>query len=228
VASSPPPARKDLASTAFILTALGFCTGGLLNVAALVVGFLALVQAVRHPAASSGKGRAIAVIALNLGVLGLAAIAIPSLLRAKLSALEATAVGDLRTMVAAQAAYSHYNGGFFESRLACLVEPATCLPDYPKDGRPLLDPVLASLAAKAGYRRAFYPGPAGAPRTPVHGRSPAPGVVGYAFTAIPEAYEGMRAFCADSTGRMCFTPDGREPGVTPEGMCDLSTCRRYQ
>jgi hypothetical protein len=224
----PSPVRKkDLASGAFLLGALGFCTGGVMTVAGLLVGVLAVVRSVRDPAAQ-GRGRAIGAVALNLGILGIAALSIPSLLRAKPSALESATIDDLRSMISAQAAYSRQNDGLFEARLECLAEPATCLPGYPKNGPRFLDLALASLETKAGYRRAFYPGPPGGPRPALRGRPRPPGVRSFAYTAVPVAYEGMRAFCGDATGLICFTRDGREPRVTAEGKCDLSTCQVYR
>lgn len=228
MASQPLPVKKDLASGAFVLGALGLCTGGLLAVVGLLVGIQALVRALRHPAANASPGRAVGAIAFNVGILCIAAISIPSLLRAKTSALEAATIGDLRAMISAQAAYSHQNDGLYEARLECLAEPVTCLPDYPKNGRPFLERYLASLETKAGYRRAFYPGPPGAARPAVRGRPRPPGITSFAYTAVPDAYEGMRGFCGDSTGLICFTRDGREPRVTPEGKCDLSTCEEYR
>jgi hypothetical protein len=184
---------------------------------------------VTSPPAPAKKGRRPWGCVLGaLAVAVIAAIGISSLLRAKLSALESATLDDLRTMVAAQAAYSERNGGFYEPRLECLAEPASCLPDYPRDGRPFLEPVLASLQDKTGYRRAFHPGPPASPPPAGQARSRPPGIVSFAYTAVPYAYEGMKAFCGDSTGALCFRRDGREPGITPEGRCDLSTCDRYE
>jgi hypothetical protein len=226
--SPPTPVKKDPASGALVLAALGLCTGGFLALVGLGIGVHALVQAIRRPQAHRRKGTAIVAIAANLCVLYVSAVALHSLLRAKPSALEAATLGDIRTMISAQAAYSEGNDGRYEPRLGCLAAPATCLPEYPKDGLPFLDPVLASLEAKAGYRRAFYPGPPAAPRPGTGGRSRPPGVLSFAYTAVPVAYEGMRGFCGDATGLICFTRDGREPSVTPEGRCDLSTCKELR
>jgi hypothetical protein len=197
-------------------------------VVGLLIGIQALVRAVRHPEDGGSKARAIGAIAFNLAILAIAAVSISGLLRSKTSALEAATIDDLRTMISAQEAYSERNDGLYEARLECLARPATCLPDYPKDGRPFLDAYLASLEAKAGYRRAFYPGPPGAPRQAARARPASPGITGFAFTAVPDAYEGMRGFCGDSTGVICFTRDGREPRVTPDGRCDVSTCQELK
>ena len=50
-------------------------------------------------------------------------------LRARVSANEASAIGDIRTVISAQAAYSSASqGGYGELR--CLSEPKTCLTGY--------------------------------------------------------------------------------------------------
>jgi len=230
MASPPTPVRKDPASGALVLAALGFCTGGLSALVGLWIGVRALVLAVRRPQAHRRMGTAIVAITANLCVLYLASITFHSLLRVKVSARESVTLDDIRTMISAQAAYSQENDGLYEPRLECLAEPATCLPEYPKNGKPFLEAFLASLEAKAGYRRAFYPGPPGAPRPAVRGRPRPPGITSFAYTALPDVpgVSGMRGFCGDSTGLICFTRDGREPGVTPAGRCDLSTCEEYR
>jgi hypothetical protein len=54
--------------------------------------------------------------------------------------------------------------------------------------------------------------------------------VSFAYIAVPEepGETGVRGFCGDSTFLICFTPDGREPRVTPGGKCDLATCQELQ
>lgn len=216
-AESGRPVKKDLASAANVLAVLSFCTMGFTAVVGLVVGVLAVARAVRHPERQR-MDRAVGALAANLLIVIVVAIALPSLLRAKPSALWAATLGDVRTVISAQAAYAERNSGLYEARLECLVRPATCLPDYPKEGPPFLDEGLASLQEKAGYRRAFYPGPA-------RPGSSRPGVVSFAYTAVPVAYTGMDGLCGDSTGTICRTRDGTEPGRTPDGLCDLSTCK---
>ena len=85
--------------------------------------------------ASSGGGASgiiVAVVAVFVGIaiIGIiAAIAIPSLLRARVSANEAATIGDIRTLISAQAVYQSMNGGFYESRVECLAEPGECIPN---------------------------------------------------------------------------------------------------
>jgi type II secretory pathway pseudopilin PulG len=150
-----------------------------------------------------------------LAFCAIAAVAIPSLLGSKRAAIEAATLGDVRAVIAAQAAYRGRNGGRYEPRIECLEKPAACLPGYPKTGPPFLEHAVASLETRFGYRRAFHPGPAGGT-----------GITGFAYTAVCDVPErkSWRAFCGDSTGVVCFTRDGREPAVTPDGRCDLSTC----
>lgn len=224
VPGGPPPAKRDLATLANILGALAFCTMGVSAVAGAVVGVLAVVRSVRQPHRQK-RGRAIGALAANVLIVTVVAIAVPSLLRSKLSALQAATIGDLQTMVAAQATYAGRNGGLYEPRHECLAEPARCLVGFPEDGTPFLEPALASLRDKAGYRRAFHPGPPGS-RPP--GEPARPGVTAFAYTAVPYAYDGMNAFCADSAGVLCYRKDGREPGRTPAGLCDLATCTPWR
>jgi hypothetical protein len=219
---------KDPASRAFVLGLLGLVTCGVTALVGLCMAVYAFFRALRRPQVVGGKSGAIVAIVLNLCVLYVWAFAIRSLLRADVSAAEATAIGDIRTVISAQAAYADQNDGRYEPRLECLVTPAACLPGYPTNGPPFLDGKLASLRPKAGYRRAFHPGPPAAPRPPLAGRQRPPGVTSFAYTAVPEepGQTGVRGFCGDSTALICFTPDGREPSVTPDGKCDLSTCQK--
>ena len=160
-------------------------------------------KSVRLTAGTQGGG--------GMGVL--AAIAIPSLLRARVSANEAAAMGDLRTVTSAQAAYQSGNDGSYGD-LGCLSEPSTCLKGY--SGPQFLDSQLTSLEAKSGYLRAFHPGkPAKArPRS----------FQAWAYTAWPAepGKTGVRSFCIDATGVMVFDSKGAEikpvGGACPAGL----------
>jgi len=211
------PVKKDLAAAANVLGVLAFCTMGVTAVIGLVVAVFAVVRAVRHPERQR-MDRAVASLAANLLIVVMMAIALPPLLRAKPSALFAATLGDVRTVISAEAAYAEKNGGLYEARLECLARPATCLPDYPKEGPPFLDEALSSLREKAGYRRTFYPGPS-------RPGSSRPGIVSFAYTAVPVTYQDMEGLCGDSTGTICTTRDGAEPQRTRDGLCDLSTCK---
>jgi hypothetical protein len=154
-----------------------------------------------------------------------AAIAIPALLRARIAANEASAIGMLRTVVSAQAAWAGSHAGAYATP-ACLHDPASCgeagattvyLDRDPTAGEP-----------RSGYRYGFaqraavaVEAPATDPNMPnIEGMTPeqlarhvadmqakadaqaataAPG--GYAVWAVPQSNAtGIRSFCADETG----------------------------
>ncbi len=161
-----------------------------------------------------------------VAIVGLiAAIAIPSLLRARISANEAAAIGDIRTVISAEAAYQSANGGWFDARLACLVAPSSgCIPSYPTNGPAFLDSQLASLVVKSGYVRRFAPG---SPASPLDPTSESPSSVGqYAYGAAPTqgGMTGVRGFAGDHTGILCATGDGSVPAVL-DGKIVVASCQ---
>jgi len=89
-------------------------------------------------------------------ILIIAAIAIPNLLRSRIAANQASAVGSLRTLNTAEITYSStYNVGFTQT-LTYLAPPATASnPTSTAAG--LIDSVLAA-GAKSGYSFTFSPG----------------------------------------------------------------------
>lgn len=84
-------------------------------------------------------------------VLGIvAAIAIPALLRARVSANEAAAIGTMRTMASAQVAWAATHGSF--GAPSCLGAPASCgEPAAPS----VLMPEIAGLGPRSGYDFGF-------------------------------------------------------------------------
>jgi hypothetical protein len=140
---------------------------------------------------------------------------------------ESVVLGDIRTVLAAQAAYRAANGGFYDSRLDCLRAPAGCIPGYPANGPRFLDDRLSLLEPRSGYHRSFVPGPAAQGDAAVVSRS---SVQSYAYVAVPTepGYSGIRGFCGDSSGAVCATSDGAAPQVLPGGACDLARCTVQQ
>jgi hypothetical protein len=191
--------------------------------AAIVLGILALSRANRDPRAYGGTGLAIggiaaAAVSLLLAIpLGgiVAAIAIPSFLRARISANEASAIGDVRTVISAEAAYQSHSGGYYGPP-ECLMRPADCIPGY--GGPPLAESPL--FGEKSGYRRTFHAGPA-VDQALDGSTVPPKALSAFAYTAVPidRGRTGVRGFCGDSSARICFTSDGSEPSVA-NGACD--------
>lgn len=123
---------------------------------------------------------------------------------------ELAVIGDIRALVVAENAYASWNGGAY-GRLLCLSAPASC--GFTPGTPPFIDPAVAANS-KQGYRRWFI---AGAPK---RGSIDIGGVATFAFLVVPSepGITGNRGFCADDTGRVCFTLSGAPPQVS-NGRC---------
>jgi type II secretory pathway pseudopilin PulG len=235
--SSPPPyrppqqvrppqkQRTGMAVASLILGIVGLPCGGFLGLgalAALILGIVALVKAKNEPALYGGSGMAIGGIVtsvLSLLVIPIiAAIAIPSFLRARVSANESMAIGDIRTVISAQATYASTNGGYYDS-LECLAAPTDCLPNYSPQAPVFLGPEF-TMTTKGGYDRFLYPGPPAPPDGTISPSS----MTSFAYVAVPAepGVTGVRAFCGDSSGALCAMGDGTMPEIT-NGYCP-ETC----
>ena len=161
-------------------------------------------------------------VLVAVAVLGIvAAIVVPALVRARAAANESATIGDIRTMMSAQAAYRVANAGFHDSNLDCLVSPSAinCIPNYPTNGPTFLDSQLAALTAKAGYNRVWVGGPR--PLNLPANASPT-SATRYRYDATPTVggVTGVRGFGGDQTERICFTRDGSPipPGTPVEQL----------
>ncbi len=232
----PSGPKQGLAIASLVLALaslpLALCLVGILTAPiAIVLGIVALARSTRRPSEYGGRGLAIGGIAT--GVLCMfvlvpivAAISIPALLRARVSANEAKAIGDLRMLVSAEVAYAAANRSFYD-RPECLVDPRSCIPDYPPAGPTFLEPTLGRRGAGAaaepqgGYVLRYHAGEA--PSALARRAASPTSARTFVFLALPARYgaTGTRAFCADDTGRICAVGGGETPAIEA-GRCSPS------
>jgi len=134
-------------------------------------------------------------------ILIIAAIAIPNLLRSRMAANEASAVGSLRTIDTAEMTYTTTYPSIGYANLVNLGGSATnCATSTGATSATacLIDDVLANAAVKSGYQ--FMIG----------NLTGAPVVVTYSSLALPSAVgqSGQRAFCSDQSGVIRYNAGG--------------------
>src|SRR5271155_34259 len=143
-------------------------------------------------------------------ILIIAAIAIPNLIRSRMAANEASAVGSIRTMNTAAVTFDSTYGDGFPPSLAVLggTGLVTC------QNAELLDEVL-SAGQKSGYNFTLLPGTIAVTAAPAG--CTAGFTDGYVVTAVPQTVgtTGQRSFCSDASGVIRFNPTGAVAPVSP-------------
>ena len=216
VTGNPPASGKAIASLVcgiftFFLPA---------SIAAVILGHMAHSE-IRKSAGRVG-GQGIATTGLVLGYLGIAiipfilivaAIAIPNLLRARMAANEASAVGSLRTIETAAISYdSEFENGFPSSLEVLGGAPGG---ERSCNHSNFIEGSLAS-GRRSGYvftYTAVFPGnsaaPVISPKAAAKGCTSG-GASGFTVTADPlqRNTTGMRSFFADQTGIIRYSANG--------------------
>ena len=133
-------------------------------------------------------------------ILIIAAIAIPNLLRSRMAANEASAVGSLRTINTAEVTYSTTYPTVGFATLAALGGVAPCTTATSANSC-LIDSTLSNTAVKSGYNFA------------VANLTGAPVIVTYDATAVPTVVgqSGQRGFFTDQSGVIRYDPTGAAP-----------------
>jgi type IV pilus assembly protein PilA len=147
-------------------------------------------------------------------ILIIAAIAIPNLLRSRMAANEASAVGSIRTMNTASVTYNSTYGNGFPPSLSAIGTTGTGAVSC--TNAELIDSVLTG-GSKSGYNFALVAGTVALTSSSSSCSSGYGYSDGYVVTATPitTGTTGQRAFCSDASGVIRFNAAGTPSDTSP-------------